>query len=115
MLTIKATKLLQSNIYVFNVDKKLLCFLLYSKIFINLFLFCWFNLLKFFYFYDKSKIKVLIESVFGVQVLSINSYIYSSYFKRLGKFKGAKNIYKRVFIKLMCLLILNFKQPYFKE
>lgn len=50
---------------------------------------------------DKNTIKLLIEQLFDVQVLSINTYILPGKKRRLGKFVGFKNSYKRAIITLL--------------
>lgn len=45
--------------------------------------------------------KSLIEEIFNVKVISINSYILPSKKSRLGKFEGFKNFYKRFFVTLV--------------
>lgn len=81
VLTEKTNNKLQENIYVFDVDKKL----------------------------NKSSIKSIINTIFNVKVISVNSYILSGKSSRLGKYEGFKNSYKRVFIKLE----KNNKIPFF--
>nr|AMD08050.1 ribosomal protein L23 [Euglena mutabilis] len=72
VLTTKTNLLLQNNIFVFDVDKKA----------------------------SKLEIKAVIQKVFNVKVISINSYILPGQSRRLGKFFGFKNSYKRVFVKI---------------
>nr|YP_010700185.1 ribosomal protein L23 [Euglena agilis]WCH63330.1 ribosomal protein L23 [Euglena agilis] len=72
VLTDKTNKLLQKNVYVFDVSKKL----------------------------SKKQAKVLIQKAFNVTVLSINSYVKPGKFRRLNKLSGLKSCYKRVFIKI---------------
>lgn len=45
--------------------------------------------------------KTLIEEIFNVKVISLNSYILPSRKSRLGKYEGFKNSYKRFFITLV--------------
>lgn len=45
--------------------------------------------------------KTIIEDVFSVKVLSINTSILSSKKRRLGKFLGFKNSFKRILITLI--------------
>lgn len=45
--------------------------------------------------------KVLIEEIFNVKVICINSYILPAKKSRLGKFEGFKNSYKRFFVTLV--------------
>lgn len=80
VLTEKTNKLLQNNVYVFNVRKNL----------------------------DKNSIKLIIERLFEVKVVSVNSYIVSGKKRRLGKFQGYKNTYKRVFVKLSPKNVIPF-------
>lgn len=42
----------------------------------------------------------IIEDIFSVKILSINTYILSSKKRRLGKFLGYKNSFKRLVITL---------------
>jgi large subunit ribosomal protein L23 len=72
VLTTKTNFLLQNNVFVFDVDKKA----------------------------SKLEIKSIIQKVFNVNVVSINSYVLPGKSRRLGKFFGFKNSYKRVFIKI---------------
>ena len=51
---------------------------------------------------SKLEIKAVIQKVFNVKVISINSYILPGQSRRLGKFFGLKNSYKRVFVKILC-------------
>nr|YP_009144919.1 ribosomal protein L23 [Euglenaria anabaena]AKJ83366.1 ribosomal protein L23 [Euglenaria anabaena] len=80
VLTEKTNKLLQQNVYVFNVKKDL----------------------------DKSDVKSIIEQLFNVKVLSVNTYVMSGKKRRLGKFEGYKNVYKRVFVKLSSENVIPF-------
>lgn len=45
--------------------------------------------------------KTLVEEIFNIKVISLNSYILPSRRSRLGKFEGFKNSYKRFFITLV--------------
>jgi large subunit ribosomal protein L23 len=72
VLTEKTNNKLQKNIYVFDVDIKI----------------------------NKQSVKLLIQDVFNVKVISVNSYILSGQSIRLGKYLGFKNSYKRIFVKL---------------
>nr|YP_010700222.1 ribosomal protein L23 [Euglena deses]WCH63366.1 ribosomal protein L23 [Euglena deses] len=74
VLTPKTNKMLQNNVFVFNVDPK-----------------------------TKLKIKLIVEEVFDVKIVSINTYLLPGKSRRLGKFKGLKNSYKRVFLKILRL------------
>nr|YP_007317213.1 ribosomal protein L23 [Monomorphina aenigmatica]AFZ88815.1 ribosomal protein L23 [Monomorphina aenigmatica] len=70
VLTEKTSKLLSQNKYTFDVDISL----------------------------NKKDISKILEDLFGVKVLSVNSYILPGKKRRLGKFEGFKNNYKRVFV-----------------
>nr|YP_010700457.1 ribosomal protein L23 [Strombomonas costata]WCH63596.1 ribosomal protein L23 [Strombomonas costata] len=76
VLTEKSLNLLRYNKYTFSVDKK------------------------------KTEIKLIIEQTFGVQVLSVNTYILPGRKRRLGKFEGFENRYKRVFVTLVRFFVL---------
>lgn len=53
--------------------------------------------------------KQLIEEVFGVKVISLNSLILSSKKRRLGKFEGFKSVNKRFFVTiLVCFLLIDY-------
>lgn len=65
-----------------------------------LFLF-FFQIRNFFHFNSKLKIKILIEETFTVKVISVNTYILPGKRKRLGKFQGLKNSYKRAYVKVI--------------
>nr|YP_009503366.1 ribosomal protein L23 [Euglena clara]AXA45483.1 ribosomal protein L23 [Euglena clara] len=80
VLTEKTNKLLQKSVYVFNVDKK----------------------------FTKNEFKILLEEIFSVKVLSINSCILPIKNRRLGKFQGSKNSYKRIFAKISNEKVLPF-------
>lgn len=80
VLTDKTNKSLQYNKYVFDVDRRL----------------------------NKLEIKSLIQEVFGVKVISVNSYIRPGKTRRLGKFEGLKNSYKRVFVTLSDNKVIPF-------
>lgn len=54
-----------------------------------------------FYLIDKETIKKTMEEIFNVKVISVNTYILAGKKRRLGKFQGFKNSYKRVFITLL--------------
>lgn len=61
------------------------------------------------YFIKKSDIKAIFEEIFSVKVISVNSYILPGRSRRLGKFQGYKNSYKRIFIKIVSIFIkMNF-------
>lgn len=55
-----------------------------------------------FYLISKEAIKKAIESVFNVKVRSVNTSILAGKKRRLGKFQGFKNTYKRAFVTLVC-------------
>nr|YP_010700382.1 ribosomal protein S23 [Phacus arnoldii]WCH63574.1 ribosomal protein S23 [Phacus arnoldii] len=74
IFTDKTNKLLQKNKYTFLVDTS-----------------------------TKLVAKKTIEEVFNVKVLSINSSILSIKKRRIGKFNGYRNIYKRIIFTLFCL------------
>lgn len=57
-------------------------------------------------FKDKTIIKRLIEKVFAVKVLSVNTLIHPSKKRGVGRLSGYKATYKRVIITLLRLLIL---------
>jgi len=63
------------------------------------------------YLLNKSEVKLLIQEVFDVKVISVNSYVKSGKTRRLGKFEGLKNCYKRVFVTLTGDKII----PYFSS
>lgn len=72
VLTEKTNNKLQQDVYTFDVDKKL----------------------------NKQSIKLILQDVFNVKVIYVNSYILPGKKSRLGKYQGFKNSYKRVFVKL---------------
>lgn len=72
VLTEKTSLLLSINKYAFDVDKNI----------------------------TKLKVKIVMEEVFGVKVLSVNSFVLPSKRRRLGKYEGLKNKYKRVIVTL---------------
>nr|YP_009145416.1 ribosomal protein L23 [Cryptoglena skujai]AKL39041.1 ribosomal protein L23 [Cryptoglena skujai] len=80
VLTDKSTKLLQQNKYTFDVSVRL----------------------------NKPQVKQLIEEVFDVKVISLNSLILPSKKRRLGKFEGFKNVNKRFFITLASEKLIPF-------
>lgn len=57
--------------------------------------------------YNKSEVKFLIQEVFDVKVTSVNSYIKPGKVRRLGKFEGLKNSYKRVFVTILWFLFIG--------
>nr|AEW13030.1 ribosomal protein L23 [Strombomonas acuminata] len=76
VLTEKSLNLLRYNKYTFSVDKR------------------------------KTDIKLIIEQTFGVQVLSVNTYILPGKRRRLGKFDGFESRSKRVFVTLVRLILI---------
>ena len=54
------------------------------------------------YSISKPDIKKIFQEVFDVKVVSINTYILPGKKRRLGKFNGFKNSYKRAFVTLLC-------------
>lgn len=72
VLTDKTGILLSSNKYVFDVDRNI----------------------------TKLKVKVIIEEIFGVKVISVNSFVLPSKRRRLGRNEGMKNRYKRIIVTL---------------
>ena len=61
-----------------------------------------------FYFFNKKELKALLQEIFDVKVVSINTYILPGKKRRLGKFEGFKTSYKRVFVTLLGLLLFLF-------
>lgn len=53
------------------------------------------------YLISKGEVKKAIENVFNVKVLSVNTSILAGKKRRLGKFQGVKNTYKRAFVTLV--------------
>ncbi|MFH1692813.1 MAG: 50S ribosomal protein L23 [Bacillota bacterium] len=73
IITEQSTKLIESqNRYTFKVDKKA----------------------------NKVEIKKAIETIFKVKVLSVNTINVLPKFKRMGKYEGYKNAYKKAVVKL---------------
>ena len=72
VLTEKSTRLLENNQYTFDVDLRL----------------------------TKTKIKALIEELFEVKVLSVNTHRSPRKSKRIGQYQGYRPRYKRVIITL---------------
>lgn len=60
------------------------------------------------YFFSKLKLKIILEEVFGVKVLRINSMNLPIKRRRLGRFEGAKNSYKRFYVTLLCFVRFYF-------
>ena len=73
VITEKAFVISENNQYTFDVDRKL----------------------------TKPKIKILIEALFRVKVLSVNTHILPLKKRRLGPFQGEKTSFKRAIIKLV--------------
>lgn len=57
----------------------------------------------------KVKFKIILEEVFDVKVISLNSLILPLKRCRRGKFTGFKNFYKRFYITILCFKSLYFK------
>lgn len=72
VLTQKSTSLLERNQYTFEVDKRL----------------------------TKPEIKFILEDLFNVKILALNTHILPSKKRRLGRFVGNKTNYKRVVVTL---------------
>lgn len=72
VLTEKSTRLLENNQYTFDVDLRL----------------------------TKTKIKILMEELFDVKVLSVNTHRSPRKKRRLGQYQGYRPRYKRVIITL---------------
>lgn len=51
--------------------------------------------------FSKLKFKLILEETFNVKIISINTYVLAGKVKRIGRFEGFKNRYKRVFVKLV--------------
>ena len=73
IITEKATKLLEDNKYVFDVDLKS----------------------------NKTEIKAAIETLFNVKVTKVNTLVPPRKKKRVGKFLGYKALYKRAIVTLV--------------
>lgn len=73
VITEKSQSLALNNTYVFKVDKKA----------------------------NKTQIKQVIEKKFGVKVLSVNTINVVTKKKRVGKYSGRTNAYKKAIVKLM--------------
>lgn len=80
VLSEKTSKLLEKNVYVFDVDKRI----------------------------NKQSLKLVLNELFGVKVISVNSYILPSKKCRLGKFSGYKGLKKRVFVLLEAGMVIPF-------
>lgn len=72
VITEKTSNLANENVYVFKVDKKA----------------------------NKTQIKQVIESKFGVKVESVNTTNTQSKKKRVGKYTGFTTAYKKAYVKL---------------
>jgi large subunit ribosomal protein L23 len=72
ILTLKAIRLIEQNQYVFAVDSNV----------------------------DKSSIKMAIEQLFNVKVVSVNTSIFPVKKNRVGKYLGKKALYKKALVKL---------------
>ncbi len=73
VITEKSQNLARENVFVFKVDKKA----------------------------NKTQIKQVIEKKFGVKVKSINTLNVVTKKKRVGKYSGRTNAYKKAYVKLM--------------
>jgi large subunit ribosomal protein L23 len=71
-LTEKSINLYEKNYYTFIIDRSL----------------------------TKIEIKFLLEKIFNIKILKINTCNLPSKFKRVGKFIGKKSKYKKAYIKL---------------
>lgn len=72
VITEKSSNLANENVYVFKVDKKA----------------------------NKTEIKQVIESKFGVKVESVNTVNAKSKKRRVGKYTGYTSAYKKAYVKL---------------
>lgn len=79
IITDKATKNIENNVYCFQVDKSS----------------------------TKNDIKIAIESIFNVKVDKINTSMSPPKTKRIGKFKGKIKKYKKATIKLKDSYTIN--------
>ena len=73
VITEKSQALANKNVFVFKVDKKA----------------------------NKTQIKQVIEKKFGVKVESVNTLNVVTKKKRVGKYSGRTNAYKKAYVKLM--------------
>lgn len=80
VLTGKSTKLLEKNQYTFDVDIRL----------------------------TKPEIKLLMQELFNVKILSINTFIPPRKKRRLGRFQGFKARFKRVIVTLAPNNVISF-------
>lgn len=83
VLTDKTSIQLSNNKYVFDVDRCI----------------------------DKIKVKLIMEEVFNVKVIAVNSFILPSKRRRLGRYTGLKNRYKRIIVTL----VPNQNIPFFSS
>jgi large subunit ribosomal protein L23 len=72
ILTLKAIRLIEQNQYVFAVDSNV----------------------------DKSSIKMAIEQLFNVKVVSVNTSMFPVKKNRVGKYLGKKALHKKALVKL---------------
>lgn len=71
----------------------------------------YYNILIFYkhiYLFTKVKFKIILEEVFDVKIISLNSLILPLKRCRRGKFTGFKNSYKRFYVTILCFTIINF-------
>lgn len=80
ILTEKSVRLIENNQYTFDVDPKL----------------------------TKPQIKQLIESIFSVNVVGVNTHRPPRRKRRLGMFKGYRNQYKRVIVTIKAGQTIQF-------
>lgn len=73
VITEKSQALANKNVFVFKVDRKA----------------------------NKTQIKQVIEKKFGVKVQSVNTLNVVTKKKRVGKYSGRTNAYKKAYVKLM--------------
>lgn len=73
VITEKSQSLAVENVYVFKVDSKA----------------------------NKTQIKQVVEKKFGVKVASVNTLNVVTKKKRVGKYSGRTNAYKKAYVKLM--------------
>ena len=73
VITEKSQALASKNVFVFKVDRKA----------------------------NKTQIKQVIEKKFGVKVQSVNTLNVVTKKKRVGKYSGRTNAYKKAYVKLM--------------
>ena len=58
--------------------------------------------------FSKLKFKIILEEVFGIKILRINSMNLPTRRRRLGRFEGTKNSYKRFYVTLLCFFYFYF-------